>query len=87
MDNDRIPSLPNTSSFAMHRWFYRLGKSGLLYHPDDAAADIVDLRSGLPLFEPQECIRLDEGMRALLERHGDKVYETCIKFAQMGARA
>jgi hypothetical protein len=74
----RIPALPNKSYFAMNRWFYKMHQSGLLYHPDEQAENIVNIQTGEPSFTPQECEVLNTLMNQMFETHGDKVYEVCL---------
>lgn len=85
----RIPSLPNLSYFAMNRWFYKMQQAGLLYHPDEQAENILDIKTGAPMFDPAECDVLDSLMDQMFECHGDKVYEVCLKHVHkaMGFKA
>ena len=80
--SSRIPPRPNKSFFAMNRWFNKMYQSGLLYHPDDAAENIVSVATGEPLFTKDECGELDKAMADMFEHHGDKVYEVGLHYAQ-----
>ena len=76
----RIPAMPNASSFAMNRWFYKMHKADLLYHPDDSAEEIVNIATGQPAFTPAECAELNAAIAFMFEKHGDKVYDACLAF-------
>lgn len=76
----RIPSLPNKSYFAMNRWFSAMYQAGLLYHPDEQAENIVNIQTGDPTFSPEECEVLNSMMDQMVEIHGDKVYEVCLRY-------
>jgi hypothetical protein len=77
----RIPSLPSKSYFAMNRWFQQMQQAGLLYHPDERAENIVDIKTGTPMFDSHECEVLDTLMEQMFDEHGDKVYDVCLKLA------
>ncbi len=78
----RIPNFPNSSYFAMNRWFYKMHQTGLLYNPDDSAEDIVVIATGETLFSSEECVKLDSAVKFMFELHGDKVYDVCLHHAQ-----
>ncbi|MBX3585407.1 MAG: hypothetical protein KF796_02095 [Ramlibacter sp.] len=78
----RIPDLPNASAFAMNRWFYKMQKAGLLYHPDEPAENIVNVVTGRPTFTADECRKLDAAVEKMFEMHGDKVYDVCLRYFQ-----
>jgi arginyl-tRNA--protein-N-Asp/Glu arginylyltransferase len=75
----RIPSLPSTSHFAMNKWFRQMHQAGLLYHPDERAENIVNIKSGAQMFDSVECDLLDTLMDQMFEVHGDMVYKVCLK--------
>jgi hypothetical protein len=76
----RIPELPNSSYFAMNRWFYQMYLADLLYHPDDPVETILRIATGKPVFTPDECLQLNTAMDQMFEHHGDAVYDCCIKY-------
>ena len=78
---NRIPAMPNSSSFGMNRWFYKMHQAGLLYHPDELAEDIVKIPTGHPTFTPAECAQLNAAIDFMFEKHGDKVYDVCLRYA------
>jgi len=78
----RIPALPNGSTFAMHRWFYKMYQADLLYHPDDPAETIVNIGSGQPTFSADECAQLDAAVSRMFDNHGDKVYDVAMQYFQ-----
>lgn len=76
----RIPDLPNGSYFAMTRWFYKMHQANLLFHPDDSAESIVEIKTGLPTFTEEECLKVNQAIDLMFERHGDKVYEIALQY-------
>jgi|JI6StandDraft_1071083.scaffolds.fasta_scaffold1178141_1 hypothetical protein len=84
--SSRIPDLPNASAFAMNRWFYKMHKAGLLYHPDEPAETIVNIVNGSPTFTSDECRSLNAAVARMLEVHGDRVYDVCLRHAQQAMR-
>jgi hypothetical protein len=79
----RIPAPPNRSFFSMNHWFYKMYQAGLLYHPDEAAKNIICLATNEQLFTATECDALDKTIDAMFKTHGDKVYDVCLHYSQM----
>lgn len=77
--NSRIPDLLNDSFFAMNRWFTKMQASGLLFHPEYRAEDIVEIVSGKAIFSAEECTELDKIIDAMFAKHGDKVCDVAYK--------
>jgi hypothetical protein len=78
--NFRIPDPVNSSFFAMNRWFSKMHASGLLFHPEDRAEDIIEIASGKPIFSSEECRELDKIIDAMFEKHGEQVCEVAYKY-------
>jgi hypothetical protein len=78
----RLPSFPNSSYFAMNRWFYKMYQADLLYNPDDSAEDIVSIKTGEPCFSPNECVELNKAVSFMFEQHGEMVYDVCLHYAR-----
>lgn len=78
--NSRIPDPLNNSFFAMNRWFAKMQASGLLFHPEDRAEDIVEIVSGKAIFSDKECAELDQIIDAMFVNHGDKVCDVAYKY-------
>ena len=76
----RIPALPGKSFFAMNRWFNKMYLAGLLYHPDEPAAAIINITSGKPTFTPDACIELNRAVELMFANHGDKVYAVGLQY-------
>lgn len=76
----RIPEVPNSSYFAMNRWFYKMYLAGLLYHPDEPAETIVKISTGEPTFTQEECMKLNKAVSVMFEHHGDAVYGCGLKY-------
>lgn len=52
-----------------------MAAQGLLFHPDDAADDMVLISTGAPMFSLEECEQIDSIMSTLFKHHGQDVYE------------
>ena len=76
----RIPDPVNNSISAMDRWFSKMYTSGLLFHPEDCANDIIEIASGKPMFTSEECDNLEKILDAMFEKHGDKVCDVAYKY-------
>lgn len=76
----RIPKIPNGSYSDMNYWFEKMYLAGLLYHPDELAENIVEIATGKPTFDPEECIELNRAVDVMFKHHGDAVYECGIKY-------
>lgn len=72
----RIPDFANKSREGMSRWFSEMSLRGLLFHPEDKPCDIISNASGEPLFQSDECTKLDAIMAEMFDRFGDEVCET-----------
>lgn len=76
MINSRVPDFANKSHAGMSRWFDEMSRRGLLFHPEDKPADIVDIVTGKPVFTERECARLDAILGEMFDRFGNDVCET-----------
>jgi len=76
MHSSRIPDFANKSREGMSRWFSEMSLRGLLFHPEDRPCDIINNASGEPLFQPDECTKVDAIMVEMFGRLGDEVCET-----------
>ena len=56
--------------------------SGLLFHPEDRASDIIEIASGKPMFTSEECDILEKILDAMFEKHGDKVCDVAYKYVR-----
>jgi len=75
MHASRIPDFANKSREGMSRWFSEMSLRGLLFHPEDRPCDIISNASGEPLFQFDECTKLNAIMVDMFERFGDDVCE------------
>lgn len=80
---NRIPSVPGKSSFALEHWFKKLYAAGLLFNPDDRPEEIVSIETDERVFTPEECVILSASVEKLFEYHGDRVYDVAIKYFHM----
>ena len=76
----RIPDRINNSISAMDSWFSKMHASGLLFHPEDCASDIIEIATGKPMLTSEECDSLEKILDAMFEKHGDKVCEVAYKY-------
>ena len=75
MSQNRIPKLTAASTKAAIDWFEELHRAGLMFHPDDDPADVVDIATGVNTFSKAECERVNKSMARLFASLGDDVYE------------
>ena len=75
MSQNRIPKLVATSTKAAIGWFEELHRAGLMFHPDDDPADVVNVATGANTFSKAECELVNESMARLFASLGDDVYE------------
>lgn len=80
----RLPSFPNSTYFAMNRWFYKMYQADLLYNPDDPAEEIVSIRTGAACFSADECVELNKAVSFMFKLHGEKVYDVCLHYFRKG---
>jgi hypothetical protein len=71
----RVPNFANKSRAGMSRWFDEMSLRGLMSHPEDRPADIVEAVTGEPLFTKQECTKLDVILSEMFDHFGNDVCE------------
>lgn len=76
-DISRIPPLAGTSIEDARAWFIAMRDAVLLFHPEEDAADIIDVRTHLPIFSPEEAAEANAVLFRLFEALGDGVIEAC----------
>lgn len=72
----RVPGFANKSRAGMSRWFGEMSLRGLLFHPEDRPADIIDIATGEPFFTEKECDKLDAILGEMFDRFGSDVCES-----------
>lgn len=82
----RIPKLHDTTFDSALRWFSELQCNGLLFHPEDDPATIVEIANGIPVFTDTEVQELHFLIRELEEKLGhenmiDAAYPIFMKAA------
>lgn len=80
MNVSRIPVMKGNDLAAMRQWFSDLYDAGLLFHPEDDPADIVNIQSGEAMFSADEVPQLQQQMDAMFAQHGDNVCEAAYPF-------
>jgi hypothetical protein len=75
--SNRIPILTSTSPLHAEQWFSALRANGLIFHPDDDPAEIVDVISGEAVFSASEIAQLRSTMSMLFTNLGDATYDIC----------
>lgn len=86
MTDSRIPGFANKSVDGMTRWFSEMSLRGLLFHPEDRPADIVDIATSKPFFTRNECEELKTILDDMFERFGDGVCEAAYPVFMRTAR-
>ena len=64
----------------MSQWYESMAEANLLFHPDEAAEEIVLISDGSPSFSKEECVQINEIMLTMFKRHGVRVYEAAYPF-------
>ncbi len=77
LQTSRIPDLASDTFDGMLFWFAEMSANDLIFHPDDAPDQIFSIRDGTRFFTQPECVKLDEILAHLFEKHGDRVHEAC----------
>lgn len=75
MQTNRIPLFAELSFDGMLRWFAEMSVGGLLFHPDDAPEEIIEIASDRALFSSEECQTLTDILSRMFTAFGDGVYE------------
>lgn len=71
----RIPKLRSTNFDGALVWFSEMQTKGLIFHPDDDPAEIVNICGLQKTFSDSEVSELRFVMNALFNSLGDTVYE------------
>jgi len=71
----RVPALKDVTYLSMSSWYESMAKADLLFHPDDAAEDIVKISNGAPTFSAEERVQLNSIISTLFNEHGSDVNE------------
>ncbi len=74
MQKNRIPQLTENTFDGMLWWFAEMSKRDLLFHPDDAPDQIVNINTGAPTFSPDECTTLEAVISRMFNEFGDEVH-------------
>lgn len=68
----RIPATGDLTIAGVTHWFEMLAHAGLIFHPEDDPASILEIMSGSPLFTLHEVIELRQHFTAIVEALGDE---------------
>lgn len=71
----RIPQCADHSFDGMLLWFSEMSIRGLLFHPDDDPADVIDGKTGSYIFSEDEAVELRVIVSAMFGAAGDEVYD------------
>jgi len=77
-----IPEVHSESLDGMDAWCREMAERGLLFHPDDPPDTIEHLDTRSRMFTDLESRHLERVLARFLERHGDALYDVCLKHAQ-----
>lgn len=73
--DSRVVACNDFSLTGMHKWFGRLARQNLLFHPDDDPATIVSISTGNRTFSAREIMILRISLRKMFMASGTLVYE------------
>jgi hypothetical protein len=75
---NRIPDVKNNSAEAMSLWFAEMAANDLIYHPENEAADLVDIENGKPFFTQCEAKKAQSIMDGFYSRFKyERVMKVC----------
>ncbi|MBS0461624.1 MAG: hypothetical protein JSS41_04025 [Proteobacteria bacterium] len=74
---NRIPTYDTHAVDGMLSWFAEMSSRGLLFHPEDDPADIIDIATGECTFTHAEAGRVRGILGAMRAAHGDAMIEVC----------
>ena len=74
-----IPMVRNESFEGMDAWCREMADRGLLFHPDDPPETIEHGDTRSRMFTEPETLELKGILDGFLERHGDALYDVCLK--------
>ena len=74
MPASRIPAFKHHTYPAARDWYQSKTAHGLLFHPDDAAKDMVLISSRAAMFTADEYRQIDAMMSTLFQHHSENVY-------------
>lgn len=77
MQTSRIPAYHRSNLDGRLIWFAEMSKRGLLFHPEEAPEDIIEIASGTPLLSDAECEKVGGILRGMFAEHGNDVIEAC----------
>lgn len=73
----RIPTFVDKTHEGMARWFAEMAQRNLIFHPEDEPANIIAIKTGQPVFAPDECKAITETLKEMFQLFGDDVCEVC----------
>lgn len=77
-----IPAVHSETLEGMDAWCREMADRGLLLHPDDPPETIEHIDTRARLFTEVECRELERIFDRFLERHGNALYDACLKHTQ-----
>ena len=75
MQTNRIPEFSDKSFDGMLMWFSEMQVRGLLFHPDDDPADIIQISDSTATFVAPEVETARTILAEMFELHSENVYE------------
>jgi len=77
----RIPAFDNVTLEGMKQWFIEMAERGLLFHPDDAPAEIIHGANCDRTFTDEECATLEPIMARMFAEFGNDIHEAALSAA------
>ena len=81
MNQARIPKLTTATAAGAKSWFTRMHSRGLMFHPDDDPAEIIQISDGTRTFSNAECVQVSGCLDQLFAALGNAVYDIAFDVA------
>ena len=75
MSESRIPELTELNPDGMLIWFAEMSARDLIFHPENAPREVVNIVDGARTFDNTECAKLEGIMDAMFKQFGNGVIE------------
>lgn len=74
---NRIPNYNAINPDGMLLWFAEMSARGLLFHPEEDPADIIEIRSGKRTFTDAEADQVRSILEGMQTTHGSGMIDAC----------
>lgn len=74
---NRIPTYNAINPDGMLLWFAEMSARGLLFHPEEDPADIIQIKNGKRTFTNEEADQVRDILEGMQSTHGDGMIDAC----------